>query len=180
LVEYYFDIETTGLDPTEHKIVTIQWQPLSGLSGEPVGDLQILREWESSEESIIRQFLPNIQCGNPFEFVMVGKNLLFDFMFFGRRATEHDAASMDLRYFYGRVWLDVKSILVMMNHGSFKGYDRIIDKRGELAKVCVPDLYREGKYDDIIRYVKCETQTFLRAYQILKREMPLIGYKISG
>lgn len=34
-MEYYFDTETTGLDPTKDKI-TIQWQMLNGFTGEPI------------------------------------------------------------------------------------------------------------------------------------------------
>jgi hypothetical protein len=178
LTEYYFDTETTGIEPEEDKIITIQWQPLSSLSGEPVGELEILKEWESSEESIISRFLPKVQQENPWEFIMVGKNLLFDFMFLSKRSASYGIRNVDLRFLYSRVSLDIKPILVMMNRGSFRGYDKVMDKEGELAKVDIPSLYRDGKYEDIVRYVSQETQTFVGFYQMLKKEMPTIGADI--
>jgi hypothetical protein len=175
LVEYYFDTETTGIEPNKDKIITIQWQPLSRLSGEQVGELKILKEWESSEESIIRQFLSEAQCENPFEFIMVGKNLLFDFNFLSKRSARYGISNIDLRFFYGRVWLDIKPILVLMNRGNFRGYDRVMDRGGELSEVDVPNLYKCRRYEDIVRYISQETQTFIRFYQMLKKEMPSIG-----
>ena len=51
MVEYYFDVETTGTDFEKDKIITIQWQRL-GFVGEPVGELNILKSWESSEKDV--------------------------------------------------------------------------------------------------------------------------------
>jgi len=53
LVEHYFDIETTGLDPERDKVITIQTQRLVGRTGEPIDEVNILKEWESSEKEII-------------------------------------------------------------------------------------------------------------------------------
>ena len=44
LVEHYFDIETTGLEPEHDKIITIQIQKLVGRTGEPIGEIDILKE----------------------------------------------------------------------------------------------------------------------------------------
>lgn len=172
MAEYYFDIETTGLNPLADKITTIQWQRLSESTGEPIGDLNILKEWESSEEEILKTFLPHLKSENPFDFVMVGKNLFFDFMFLDHRTKKYGLNGLDLQYFTKRVSLDIKSILVMINKGFFKGYDRVIDKEGSLIKVDVPKLYREGKYPEIIKYIQNEAEVFIKAYQILKKEMP--------
>ncbi|KKK91948.1 hypothetical protein LCGC14_2707790, partial [marine sediment metagenome] len=37
MVNYYLDIETTGLDPKTNKIITIQYQRLDSQTGEAVG-----------------------------------------------------------------------------------------------------------------------------------------------
>ncbi len=103
---------------------------------------------------------------------MVGKSLLFDFMFLSHRAKKCGLNGLDLQYFDNRVFLDLKPILVMINKGSFKGYDRVTDKEGSLAKVDVPKLYEEGKYPEIIKYIEKEAEIFTTAYQILKKEMP--------
>jgi len=45
---YYFDIETTGDDPQQDRIVTAQYQPLADdLSA--VGPFQVIAEWEWGE-----------------------------------------------------------------------------------------------------------------------------------
>ena len=54
---YYFDIETTGIDPNHDKIITIQYQKLDFQSGEPAGEITILKEWEeqASEKNLIEK-----------------------------------------------------------------------------------------------------------------------------
>ena len=176
MAEYYFDMETTGVDFQKDKIITIQWQRVNGFTGEPIGDLQILKEWESSEEEILKKFLPNLKC-RPFDFILVGKNLLFDFTFLSKRLKHHNLGEFDLRCAYERVSLDIKPILVMINKGDFRGYDRVLDKDGSLAKVSelIPQLYKDEKYAEIIKYIEEETKVFLKAYQIFKREMPSLA-----
>jgi uncharacterized protein YprB with RNaseH-like and TPR domain len=173
MAEYYFDTETTGRDFQKDKIITIQWQRVNGFTGEPIGELQILKEWETSEKEILKQFLPNIKC-KPFDFILVGKNLLFDFTFLDKRLKHHNLGEFDLRCAYERVFLDIKPILVMINKGNFIGYDRVLDKDDALAKMDIPQLYKEKKYPEIIKYIQEETNVFLKAYQIFKREMPLL------
>ena len=55
VVEYYFGIETTGLNPCKDKIVTFQYQGLSEVSGIPLTQLVIVKEWERgcSEKVIV-------------------------------------------------------------------------------------------------------------------------------
>lgn len=135
----------------------------------------MLKEWESSEKEIIKKTMPLLTCENPFNFIIVGKNLLFDFMFLNKRAEKYGIKGLDLRCFYNRVSLDLKPILVMINDGNFKGYDRVLDKEGKLANVKVPQLYKEKKYQEIIEYIKEEAKTFVDAYQKLKKEMPSLA-----
>ena len=60
MAEYYFDIETYSPkekpDPETDKIITIQFQRIDLRTGEPRGELIILKEWESSEKEIVTQF----------------------------------------------------------------------------------------------------------------------------
>ena len=74
---YYLDVETTGIDPSKDNIVTIQYQPL-GSRGEPIGKLTILKEWESSEEEIVRKFHPILMDSNVWNFTPVIHNIFFD------------------------------------------------------------------------------------------------------
>jgi len=39
----------------------------------------------------------------------------------------------------------------------------------------IPQFYKEKRYPKIIQYIKDETEVFLKAYQIFKREMPSLA-----
>ena len=173
LAEYYFDMETTGIDFDKDKIITIQWQRLNGFTGEPIGELNILKSWESSEKEIIRTFLPNLRCKR-FDFILVGKNLLFDFCLFSQRIKHYGLGEFDLRWLYDRVWLDIKPVLVIMNKGNFKDYDEVLPKTNPMTNDKIPQLHKDEQYSKIIQYVKDEAKDFIKAYQTLKREMPLL------
>jgi hypothetical protein len=174
LVEHYFDVETTGLDPKHDKVIAIQIQKLEGRTVEPIGEMEILKEWESSEKEILQRSVPLLTCENPFDFIIVGKNLLFDFMFLSERAKKYGLKAMDLACLHDRAFLDLKHILVLINNGRFRGYDCLL-KRGKHANENVPELYMQKKYGEIIDYVKEEVKSFLEAYRKLKQEMPSLA-----
>jgi len=173
MTEYYFDMETTGFNFDTDEIITIQWQRLNRFTGEPIGELNILKRWDSSEKEILQTFLPNLKC-KPFDFIFVGKNLLFDFCLLNQRMKRYNLGELDLRCLYERVSLDIKPILVIMNNGNFAGYDKTLPKTNPLTNDQIPQLYKEGKgrYPEIIRYIQDETKDFIRAYQIFKKEVP--------
>ena len=171
MAEYYFDMETTGFNFDSDEIITIQWQRLNGFTGEPIDELNILKRWESSEEEIIKTFLPNLRC-KPFDFIFVGKNLLFDFCLLSQRMEHYSLGELDLRCLYERVSLDIKPILVMMNNGNFIGYDKVLPKTNPLTNDKIPQLFIEGKYPELTQYIKDEADDFIKAYQVLKKEMP--------
>jgi len=84
MAECYFDMETTGTDFDKDEIITIQWQELDRFTGEPTGELNILKSWESSEKEILGNFIPKL-TGYRWHFVFIGKNLLFDFNMLNQR-----------------------------------------------------------------------------------------------
>ena len=170
MAEYYFDTETTGRNFDKDEIITIQWQEL-GFAGEPVGELKILKRWESSEKEILENFLPKLTCYH-WDFVFIGKNLLFDFNMLHQRMKHYNLGEIDLRCYDKRVTLDIAPLLVLMNRGNFRDYDKIIPKTNPLENKDIPKLFREGKYPEIIQYINDETKDFVKAYQILKRELP--------
>ena len=170
MVEYYFDTETTGINFDKDEIITIQYQKLDGFTGKPIDKLNILKSWDSSEEDILKKFLPNLKC-NPFDFIFVGKNLLFDFGILNERLKHYGLGGIDLRRFHERVSIDIKPILVLMNGGNFKGYDKVIPKTNPTSNDLCPKLYQEARYDEIIKYIENEARDFVRAYQIMKKEI---------
>jgi hypothetical protein len=174
LVEHYFDIETTGLNPEHDKVITVQIQKMNGWTGELIGEIEIRKEWESSERDLLENVMPLLTCENPFDFLMIGKNLLFDFMFLSKRAEKYGLRSMDLTCLHDRAFLDLKHVLVMVNEGNFKGYDKLL-KKGKHINKQIPELYMQKKYDEISEYIKEEAKIFIEAYQKLKKEMPLLA-----
>jgi len=176
LVEYYFDIETTGCDKFRHKIITIQYQRLNGFTGQPFGDLAILKEWESSEKDILAKFIPIFIGEKPFDFIPVGDNLSFDFEFMRVKSEKYGLSKLEIDYLYhDKPTIDLTPILIMVNKGSFKGYDRVwksgLGAKG-LRNELVPQWYESKQYDKIIEYITAERDAFASVYMILKREMP--------
>ena len=78
----YLDIETTGLDPLQSKIITIQYMQLERNTAMPVGPLKILKEWESDEKTILTKFISDFVPENQWAFIPIGFNLQFEHSFF--------------------------------------------------------------------------------------------------
>lgn len=183
MVEYYFDIESTHYEFDKAEIITIQWQRLNGYTGEPIGVLNILKRWEyedkkNAEKEIIKTFIPYLR-GSRWDFVFAGKNLTFDFCLLDRRMRLYGLGEFDIQSLYNRVVLDIKPLLVLMNKGSFKGYDSVLPKTNPLENKKIPELYEQEKYGQITQYIKDEAKDFINAYQILKKEMPKLKSLIN-
>jgi hypothetical protein len=78
----YFNIETTGVKPGINTVVTIQYAKLSR-DLEPESDLTVLKVWEfGSERDLVKFSLEESKFfENPFVFVPVGVNLLYDVIY---------------------------------------------------------------------------------------------------
>ena len=170
MIQYYLDIETTGLDPTDSKICSIQYQRLSTESGAATEDIVILKEWESSEENLIIEF--DKLFSSVWDFVPVGQNLLFDFNFLNHKKKEYLGKEYGFPFFLGKPFIDIKPVLIMKNQGLFKGYNQSIGKTGEGAKV--PEWYRQREFQRIEDYIRKEASNFIEAYVVLKKELPKI------
>src|SRR2546427_13212929 len=80
-------METTGDDPQQDRIVTIQYQALADdLS--PSGTSQVMAEWEWGEKQIIQLVLEKGILEPTWDFVPVGNRLRFDLTFLVERATK--------------------------------------------------------------------------------------------
>jgi uncharacterized protein YprB with RNaseH-like and TPR domain len=172
-MEYYFDIETSGLNPSKDKIVTFQYQALSMATGAPLTKLTIVKEWEDgcSEEMMLKLVMHLLIDAPLWSFVPIGNNLAFDFSFISARMRHYFGIDV-LERLMDRPCIDVKHILVMINKGRFKNYAKIVGK-GESGGN-VPLWYQRKEYDKIVRYVEMEAEAFVRTYSILKRNLPLI------
>ena len=171
MATYYLDIETTGRDENEHKIITIQYQELDRNGNRPRGPLQILKEWELGEEGMLKKFISETSvCGKyDFDFVPVGTHLEFEHKFLYAKSRHYGLETVDVGK---RPCIDIKGCLVLMNRGEFKGsgLDNMTGKKQ--SGYYVPIWYGEGKYDRIEEYIRDETAEFLKFYGWLCGRMP--------
>ena len=184
MAEYYFDIETAhkdldspdprgNLDPKRGRIIIISYQQLDSRTGEQIGPLTILKEWDSSEKEILEEFRPLI-TQNWWNFIPIGYNLNFEFKFLREKFKEYFGFDFSCDKWLERPKKDLISIGVMMNRGAFKGatLDSFTNKPTDGSKV--PVWYREGSdgYTRISDYVKEEAEAFVTAWRTLKRDIP--------
>lgn len=172
---YYFDIETTGLNENIDKIITIQYQRVDIGNGKPMEDLTILKEWEdnSSEEKIVKQIKP-LLTSNVWDFVPIGCGLHFENKFLKSKLKKYFNFDFSADDFLGRPKIDLGIIGVILNGGKFYGsslgnFSSKIDKG-----YIVPSLYRKKEYDNIIDYIKNETEAYLEIWQKLLKTLPKI------
>ena len=156
-MNYYLDIETTGLDPLQSKIITIQDVELERNTAKPVGPLNILKEWESDEKTILKRFIEDFRPENKWAFVSVGYNLNFEHKFFWQRCISNGLKPISI---LGRPFLDLITVGVLLNGGKFKGagLDNLTNKPNDGS--VIPVYYREKNYGEIEKYIKIETESF--------------------
>ena len=166
---YYVDIEIyrigERINPKIDKIITIQFQKIDIMTGKPDGDLIILKEWESSEEEIVRDFYNRFYSNesNIWNFIPLRFGLHFEFEFLiakfenllGKKFTSRDI-------YYSRPYLDLKPIIVLINDGNFRGarLDSFTDKLGDGS--VIKTYYENKQFDEIEKYIKNETDAFLK------------------
>ncbi len=164
---YYLDIETTGFNPEEDKILTIQYQRLDDRNkGNQVGELIILKEWESSEEEIVKKFFNIFITESNWDFIPVMQNHLFEFKFLFNKFKKYCDWNIDvLNFMFNKPFLDIKYTLIMSNNLSFKnaGLNKFTNKLGD-GKM-VPEWYKDKQYDKIEDYIKQEADSFIEYFK---------------
>ena len=165
---FYTDCETTGINPNEDDIVTIQYQELDN-SGKPLGELTILKSWLSNEEDIVKKFHKVFITNYPWDFVPVGTTLMFDLTFILKKFEKYGLSigKEPLDFLFSRPCLDLKSNFVIINDMTFKnsGLDKLTNKESDGR--LIPQYFKEKKYDLIEKYIVQETKSFIEALQII-------------
>ena len=176
-MNYYLDIETTGLDEQHDKIITIQYMELERNTGKPVGPLKILKEWESDEKTILKRFLEDFEPEKQWAFIPIGFNLQFEHKFLWQRCISNGLQPVDI---LNGPFLDLKTVAVLMNKGEFKGaaLHNITGKPSSGSNI--PNLYSEKKYEEIENYIKTEADEFSNFCVRLYVEMPELLRKFSN
>ena len=168
-MNYYLDIETTGLDKINNKIITIQYMELERNTAKPVGPLKILKEWESDEKTILTRFISDFIPENDWAFIPIGFNLQFEHKFLWQRCISNGLKPIDI---LDGPFLDLKTVGVIMNKGEFKGaaLHNLTNKPHGGGNI--PQLYAEKKYGEIESYIKRETEEFTTFCTRLYKELP--------
>jgi hypothetical protein len=175
----YFDIESEGINPREHKIITIQYQPIDS-RGFPKGDLVILKSWESSEEDIVRKFHKVFITNSIWDFIPVGFNLIFDFSFILMKFEQYGLSVGDkMDFMFQRPYIDLRHTLVIANQMSFKGssLSNLTTKKDD--GMVIPNYFKEKKYDLIDAYIRQETEAFLKAFQTTIEHNKILKEKLK-
>lgn len=175
MTEYYFDIETTGTDLEKDRIITIQFQELDSKTGKAIGDLTILKAWESSEEQISKAFLKIFQPDYPWNFIPIGTNLSFDFFILNKRWKQYNINVSLKTLLYNHPYLDIRPILILANGGKFK--EATLENLGykNHAGSDIPVWYAAKDYEAIEKYIIEEAKGFIDFYQLMKDV--IMGFK---
>jgi len=163
---YYFDTETTGFSPKEDCIISAQIQPIFD-NGEPRNALEIYKTWgedKLTEDDIVDMLYQKLMVDDIWSFIPVSFNIKFDFKFLAVRFMQK-YPKFDTLKLFDRPFLDLHTLAVMVNGGSFKnsGLDHISEKKEDGANI--PIWYKNREFDKIDAYVKQEAESFLKFYR---------------
>ena len=179
MANYYLDIETDGLDCVNNNILTIQYQQLDFYTGKPIGELIILKSYETSEKEIIEKFSKMFSKDSRWDFIAHGYNLKFENDFLYSKSIQHKIEN-PIKLFDFPI-IDLHPVGIMMNGGNFKGsgLDKISGKNG--GGLCVLGFNEKKMYKEIEAYIIQEAEEFIKLYIWLKNKMPelLKEYKIE-
>lgn len=172
MANYYLDIETTGLDARQDKIITVQYHELERGTGRPVGEATILKEWELGERGMLSRLIaatPIAGSTYPFDFVPVGYNLGFEHKFLLARSRLHGLPRIDVQ---SHPCIDLHGTGIMMNCGEFKnsGLDKITGKQQSGRRIS--EWYATRQYSLIEEYIRNETGEFIKWYMWLLAKLP--------
>ncbi len=166
---HYFDIETYSPnekpDPQTDKILTIQFQKIDLKTGEPLGKLQILKEWDEGEEEMLKFLYKWFFQRNPWQFVPVGFNLNFEWKFLSSKFQQYGIDNKEIRNFVEEYpQIDLK-VLAVLKQRTFIGasLSSISDKKDD--GYVIKEYYEAKEYDKIIEYVEDESKSFIELYK---------------
>lgn len=172
---HYFDIETYSAgefpNPESDKIITIQFQKFDLKTGEKIGKLQILKEWEESEEEIVKFIHKWFFTRNPWQFIPVGFNLLYEWRFLSEKFKKYNLETFDVGHYLEKYpQVDLK-FLAIMKRGEFVGASLSSISAKEEDGSVIAGYYEKKEYDKILNYIKIETNSFIELYTKISKNI---------
>jgi hypothetical protein len=170
-------------DPSVDKLITIQYQKIDLTSGEPLEKLTILKEWESSEQSIVtilynQFFRPGIPVTH---FIPVGMNLDYAYeMIIAKCKKYHLPAITSHQLYYQRPRFDLGPVIVLLNDGRFAGasLDSFSSKKSDAGRI--NKWYNNKDFKKIERTLQDDAETFLKLLQYLSKYKTRLGIARKG
>lgn len=170
---HYFDIETYSPNdkpnPIEDKIITIQFVKFNLENGKIEGKLTILKEYESSEEEIVKLIYKWFFTRNSWEFIPVGFNLNFEWSFLYEKFKKYNLGNLSLSDFYVNYpQIDLKSLAVVKNSSFIGATLNSISRKEDTGNV-IKEYYENEEYEKIEKYILDETKAFIYLYKKVKK-----------
>ena len=179
---YYFAMEGYNAgekhDPAVDTLITIQYQKIDLTSGEPLGELIILKEWENSEKSIVTTFYnqffkPEMPVTH---FIPVGMSLDYEYEMLISKFRKYNLPAITSHQLdYQRPRFDLRSVIVLLNDGRFTGarLDSFSPKKSDESHM--KKWYENKEFKKIEHYIREETEAFLKLLQYLNKYKTRLG-----
>jgi DNA polymerase elongation subunit (family B) len=163
--EVFFDIETTGLDPFNSHLISIQIR----ISEETI----IWKEWEEGEEKIIKHFLDFTDSIYRKETRFIGYNILkFDIPFITQRMRNLSILNENTwtTLYRSLSWFDLYQFLGDW-YGRFKDWSLgLSGTSSDTVNKQIPDLYSKKEYMTIVTYINTEMTNMERVYESMQKQ----------
>ncbi|MFA4848971.1 MAG: hypothetical protein WC626_04515 [Methanoregula sp.] len=179
---YYFAMEGyhTGEkpDPAVDKLMTIQYQKIDLTTGEPLGELTILKEWESSEQSIITTFCNEFfKPGIPVtHFIPVGMSLDYEYEMIITKCKKYNLPAITSHQLYfQRPRFDLRPIVVLLNDGRFAGARLDLFSSKKYDGSHMKKWYENKDFKKIEHFIREETEAVLKLLQYLSKYKTRLG-----
>jgi len=176
--QYYFGIETVTQgdkpDPETDKIIAIHYQKIDFRSGKPLQKIEILKEWESSEEAIVTQFYNKFFRGghNKWIFIPVGFDLNQAWEYIDTKFEQYLGRTfVNKRFHYTIPHIDLDSMIVLLNKGNFIGAKLEKFTKHPSGKRDVKQWYGNQEYDRIVSHINSSAESFLVFFTKVKENV---------
>jgi len=174
MIGHYFDIETysPGEKPDSKidKIISIQFQKIDLETGKTIGDLKILKEWESSEEEIVKSIYRWFFT-RKWNFIPIGFNLIFEWKFLSEKFKKYNLDERDLSFYVDNFpQIDLKSIAVIKKGSFFGASLSSISNKKDDGNV-IKGYYENKEFNKIENYIIDEAESFIELYSRIKKKL---------